>query len=321
MPLTTEEFNKHLVASGLLSEDAVAEFLAALPADAQPTDGEHMAKEHVRRKKVTKGKFEVTRVEWKKSMGSTPREVSRAGNRKRDVEQLADAQLRQPPVAYFSPKDCCDFLAKLNERTSESGWQYRLPMLDEWDYVLRGGAMKDPSVSVYDCYVGQPSHELLSGKANAGIDGSGRPTPVGSYPPNPLGLNEVIGNSAEIMHDEFRPQPGFKLPHQVATNGIWVHEQGEFRAAQPTDRIVMHPLHNANVIRFHVARVQKTSPPDSLVPSHARAHFDAAPARVSRGVGKASRHDCLNHELGRREEDLHSARRVPDGNTLRPSFE
>ncbi len=54
MPQSLADFTEHLTASGVLDAGAVAELLAAMSPDKQPSDGEQLARELVKQKKLTK---------------------------------------------------------------------------------------------------------------------------------------------------------------------------------------------------------------------------------------------------------------------------
>jgi formylglycine-generating enzyme required for sulfatase activity len=92
------------------------------------------------------------------------------------------------PVVNVSWEDANEYTAWLSGQT---GRQYRLPSEREWEYAA--------SASLKTAYPW--GDELAENNANCASCGSrwdGRqPAPVGSFPPNPLGLHDVIGNVEE----------------------------------------------------------------------------------------------------------------------------
>ena len=94
----------------------------------------------------------------------------------------------QHPVTRVGWEDVPDYLAWLSQ---ETGTRYRLPSEAEWEYAARGGA-----TTPY--YTGD---SMSQEEANYGRYFVGRPVPVGSYPANPFGLHDMLGNVAEWCED------------------------------------------------------------------------------------------------------------------------
>jgi uncharacterized protein (TIGR02996 family) len=152
------------------------------------------------------GVYPVTQRQWQTVMGNNPSWFSRTGDprgRSR-VATIPDADLDQFPVEYLSWLDVQEFIQKLDEREKTGGGLvYRLPTEEEWEYACRGGASSKEECS-FDFYLDQPTNDLSSAQANfnghfpAGKACKGvflqRPTKVGSYPPNRLGLCDLHGN-------------------------------------------------------------------------------------------------------------------------------
>ena len=206
------------------------------------------------------GVYEVTQEEWEKVMGVNPSHFQRAGGGKDAVKDVPDADLKRFPVETVSYEDIQTFLAKLNERAKESGWVYRLPTGDEWEYACRGGPLRDRAESAYDAYFDKPVVGLPPELANAKhANGLNRPARVGSYPANPLGLYDMIGNVWELCEEEvaYKGQPKGK-PGRRLRGGFWGDDVQFCRAAGLGWAVTGH---RANAIGFRVARVRVPAGP------------------------------------------------------------
>jgi formylglycine-generating enzyme required for sulfatase activity len=145
----------------------------------------------------------VTQEQWQEVMGYNPSFFSRQGQGREEVKEVADADLQRFPVENVSWDDVQQFLKKLNAREKGKGWHYRLPSEAEWEYACRGAATSREDCS-FDFYFDRPTNDLSSKQAN--FNGQfpagkaekgpylGRPTKVGSYAPNKLGLFDMHGN-------------------------------------------------------------------------------------------------------------------------------
>ena len=94
----------------------------------------------------------------------------------------------QHPVMRVGWDDVQPYLAWLS---AETGKRYRLPSEAEWEYAARGG-----TTTPY-----HTGETLTQEQANYGRYFVGRPSPVGSYQPNPFGLHDMLGNVAEWCED------------------------------------------------------------------------------------------------------------------------
>src|SRR5262249_41630195 len=116
---------------------------------------------------------------------------------------ISDEELKLFPVESVSWDDARAFLKKLNEKERGRGYLYRLPTEAEWEYACRGGATSLEECS-YHFYFDKPTNDLSSEQANfIGNQPFGkapkgpclqRPTRVGAYPSNKLGLCDMHGN-------------------------------------------------------------------------------------------------------------------------------
>jgi formylglycine-generating enzyme required for sulfatase activity len=149
------------------------------------------------------GVYTVTQGQWQAVMGNNPSAFSRRGANQGSVSGISEEELKLFPVEMVSWEDAQEFVKKLNEKERGGGYLYRLPTEEEWEYACRGGATSEEECS-YHFYLDKPSNNLSSDQAN--FNGSvafgnapkgkylGRPTRVGSYPPNKLGLCDMHGN-------------------------------------------------------------------------------------------------------------------------------
>jgi len=208
--------------------------------------------------------YTVTQGQWQELMGDNPSWFSRAGKGKEKVKNIKDEDLKQFPVEMVSWEDAQKFIKKLNQQEKEKGWLYRLPTEAEWEYACRGGATSEEECS-YDFYFAKPTNDLSSKQANfdgnypAGKADKGphleRPTKVGSYPPNKLGLYDMHGNVWQWCDDLWDPKAS-GASYRVYRGGSWGGGAGDCRAA---DRSGDTPGHRFVSLGLRLARVPAES--------------------------------------------------------------
>jgi formylglycine-generating enzyme required for sulfatase activity len=145
----------------------------------------------------------VTQEQWEKVTGKNPSFFSRDGKGKDKVKEVKDEDLKLFPVENVTWVDVQEFIKKLNQQEAKGGYVYRLPTEAEWEYACRGGATSEEECS-FNFYFDKPTNDPSSKQANFNGDtpfGKGekgpnleRPTKVGSYAPNKLGLYDMHGN-------------------------------------------------------------------------------------------------------------------------------
>jgi formylglycine-generating enzyme required for sulfatase activity len=95
------------------------------------------------------------------------------------------------PVINVSWSDAKEYISWLSRTTEKA---YRLPSEAEWEFAARGGKrtpyywgsqVGSRMANCRDCKTGEPV----------------QPLPVGTFPPNPFGLNDMAGNVAEWLED------------------------------------------------------------------------------------------------------------------------
>lgn len=152
----------------------------------------------------------VTQGQFTELYGRNPSYFSRQGKGKDRVKDITDEELKQFPVESVSWYMAGAYLSMLNEREKGKGHAYRLPKDAEWEYACRGGATTEEDCS-YHFYFEKPTNDLSSKLANFNGNfpfGKGekgpnleRPTKVGSYAPNRLGLYDMHGNVRQYCAD------------------------------------------------------------------------------------------------------------------------
>lgn len=141
------------------------------------------------------GRHEVTQGEWQKAVSHNP------------SVYLGDERL---PVDSVNQMDIAAFIFRLGE--ANPGRRFRLPTEAEWEYACRAAGQQ----------------EMFGGQAPPGgantaeyADRHGEGTlPVGSFPPNKLGLHDMSGNLWEWVSDIYSPDAYLHHrrdnPHHVA---------------------------------------------------------------------------------------------------------
>jgi uncharacterized protein (TIGR02996 family) len=195
------------------------------------------------------GAYPVTQAEYQQGRCKNRSYFSHRGEGKGKVKDL---DTRRFPVECVSWGDAMEFCRRLTQKESGSGRRYRLPTEAEWEYACRGGPVFAKEVLPY-C-LARPSSSLSSTQANFdgnypfGSPGRGpyfeRPTPAGSYQPNPLGLWDMHGNIWEWCADWYDegyyerspikdPQGPESSPQnrRVLRGGSWSHTGSACRAA------------------------------------------------------------------------------------------
>ncbi len=197
---------------------------------------------------------DVTQGQWKAIMGDNPSWFSRANGGRTSVLDISDEELKLFPIENVSWDDARKFIKALNEKEAGRGYLYRMPSEAEWEYACRGGATSEEECS-YLFYFDKPTNDLSSAMANFngnepfGAAPSGpwlmRPTRVGAYPANRLGLCDMHGNVWQWTDTAHRSG-------RVDRGGSW-RDNG--RGARASERFVLPPTVQGMNLGFRLVRV------------------------------------------------------------------
>jgi formylglycine-generating enzyme required for sulfatase activity len=194
------------------------------------------------------GVYPVTQNEWTTVMASNPSYFRKDGEGADLLIHLPEMEIRQFPVETVSWEDCQEFVKRLNETCPDAGWIYALPTEVQWEYACRGAATT-PEDCAWDFYFLSPTNDLTPEAANFAKSAFERPTVVGSYAPNPLGIFDLHGNVFEWCQD-LAASTG---PHRVLRGGAWYYSAAYCRAAF---REYDSPSNRINDAGFRLARVR-----------------------------------------------------------------
>ncbi len=104
----------------------------------------------------------------------------------------------------------------------------RLPTETEWEYAARGGHMVNPDELDQETTFplnGKPLTDFAWYSPSGSTPKQGFAS-IGSLAPNPLGLYDIIGNSAQIVLDPFEMSTG----HPQGATGGFITKGGSFRS-------------------------------------------------------------------------------------------
>lgn len=102
------------------------------------------------------------------------------------------------PIVFVSREDALQYAAWLSKVT---GHRYSLPSEAEWEYAARGGTS-----TIYwwgDDLGSMNAHCVECGGGHPFLEDHKAPKRVGSFPPNPFGLHDMVGNVREHVLDCF----------------------------------------------------------------------------------------------------------------------
>lgn len=190
-----------------------------------------------------------------------PSWYSRNGGGRDVVKDVKDDELKRFPLDQLSWDLLQRWLGRLNEKEKGNGYLYRLPTEAEWEYACRGGATTEAECS-FHFYFDTPTNDLSSTQANFNGDhpfgegekgpNRGRPTPVGSFAPNKLGLYDMHGNVWQRTETT-------EGSSRVSKGGAWYDFGAACRASERSrDASAYHDvLHGFRLVRVAVPVAEK----------------------------------------------------------------
>lgn len=176
----------------------------------------------------------------------------------------APAEAGAWPVVHVSWLDAADYCRWLSAR---SGRHFRLPSEAEWEFACRAGSQTPFATGEM---VTLASANFLYDEAGQQIGAATR-TPVGSYPPNPFGLQDLHGNVCEWVadswHENYQGAPAdaraWTEPgetRQVIRGGAWDYLprllRSSWRDWRPAD-------YRADNLGFRVAAASVVATPEA----------------------------------------------------------
>jgi formylglycine-generating enzyme required for sulfatase activity len=193
------------------------------------------------------GKYEVTQGQWRAVMGANPSQFQQCGE--------------DCPVENVSFDEVQAFIRKLN---AETGQRYRLPTEAEWEYAARAGTTTpfwtgncvNTDQANYD---GSYDYKGCGAKTGLYRKATAR---VGSFPPNPLGLHDTMGNVwewtctayAEGGYDPSGSEQACAADadaRRSVRGGAWLNDPVGMRSA---NRAKFAPTYRYNNLGFRLAQ-------------------------------------------------------------------
>ena len=212
------------------------------------------------------GVYEVTQGEYEKVMGQNPSYFSPNGPGKDKASGQDTSRFPVESVTWDQARDFCTRLSALPEEKAASR-VYRLPTEAEWEYACRAGTTGPFS---FGSQLSGPEANYGFGAYGTSPKGPklGRPTTVGSYPPNTFGLCDMHGNVWEWCEDWFGYYPASKVDNptgpqdgtsRIVRGGSWGSVAEHCRSAF---RRIVKPTVSERFIGFRVV----FSPPEEKKP-------------------------------------------------------
>ena len=195
------------------------------------------------------GRYEVTVAQWRRFV----EETGYGWDEWSCVNKYAPGE--NHPVVCVSWEDAKAFARWLSRKT---GYPFRLPTEAEWEYACRSGGRKVK----FGTETGDISHHLANYFGTGGRDRWKYTSPVGSFPPNGLGLYDMSGNVWEWCEDWYdakyyarsprrNPKGPSKGKYRVLRGGSWLITPRYLRCAY---RFSERPALRNGLLGFRLVR-------------------------------------------------------------------
>jgi formylglycine-generating enzyme required for sulfatase activity len=216
------------------------------------------------------GKYEVTQGEYLELIGENPSFFNGVQDSPEPGTDYG-TDLRRP-VEQVTGQNAIDYCSALTSRERAAGrlsakYEYRLPTEAEWEYACRAGtttpfyfgaALRSGMANFNAEHEYPPCGADLKNCENPAGENLQQPVAVGSYPANPWGLHDMIGNVSERCLDWYAPYSGVAVvdPKGPATGNVrtargssWKHPAFFLRSAL---RDYAGPSYKGNYTGFRV---------------------------------------------------------------------
>jgi formylglycine-generating enzyme required for sulfatase activity len=160
------------------------------------------------------GKYEVTQGQWKLVVGELPGELTVAGGEGDNLPVYN--------VNYAEAEGFCSKLTDLGHRSGDlpADWEFRLATEAQGEYACRAGT------TTATPFGNQLSSTQANFRGDQPYNGAevgpslNRAVEVGSYPPNPWGIQDTHGNVVEWCKDWYHARlPGGQNPDLSSVKG------------------------------------------------------------------------------------------------------
>ena len=202
------------------------------------------------------GVYEVTQAQFDKVIDKNPSYFTKSGKGK---DRVGDAETANFPVDSVTWEQARDFCRRLSSMPAEKKANrfYRLPTEAEWEFACRAGTktvfhLGESLASAQANFDGNHPYltreDVIKGESIAKLAGPflKRPTTVGSYEANALGLYDMHGNVREWVADWYSPVYFKNSPKndpkgpekgtkKVARGGDWYYFAAGCRSASRYD--------------------------------------------------------------------------------------